>query len=59
MKWMIAMLSWSVESQWAKSSTLYDSKDPKQSMLKVNCQIHTIRYDILLQPVNKYNSLII
>jgi len=51
---MIAMLSWSVESQWAKSSTLYDSKDPKQSMLEVYCQIYTIQYDILSQPVIQY-----
>jgi len=56
---MIAMLSWSVESQWARSSTLYDSKYPKQSVLKVYCQIYTIQYDILLQPVIKYNNLII
>lgn len=56
---MIVMLSWSLESQWAKSSTLYNSKGPKQSTLKVNCQIYTIQYDILSQPEIKYNNLII
>jgi len=55
---MTVMLSWSVESQWAKSSTLYGLKDPKQLMLIVYYQIDTIQYDILLQPVIKNNNLI-
>jgi hypothetical protein len=55
---MTVMLNWSLESQWAKSSILYGSVDPKQLVLKVYCQINTILYDILSQPVTMYNNLI-
>lgn len=56
---MTAIISWSVESQWAIGSTLYGSKDPSQLMLMVHCQTYTIQYDILSQPVIKYNNIVI
>lgn len=56
---MTVMLSWSLESRWAKSSILNDSKHPKQLVSKVYCQINTILYDILSQPVIIKDNLII